>query len=122
MLDSPSQLTPAPLLDACTGLPGPVEMPGSDNPGTVVATWGQRAPLTRCELLPCLHAEDGLCVPPHGPFLCWGHSGMWQLLAERTEIFLCVWVSEGDDLRYKVESGLRLEPGHRTDPAPRDGN
>lgn len=46
----------------------------------------------------CLHAEDGLCVPPHGPFLCWGHSGMWQLLAERTEIFSCVCVSEGDDL------------------------
>lgn len=68
MLDSPGQLTPAPLLDACTGLPGPVEMPGSDNPGTVVATWEQSAPVTRCELLlhvymqrmgsVCLHMGD----------------------------------------------------------------
>lgn len=60
--DSPGQLMPTPLLDARTGLPGLVKMPGSDNPGMVVASWGQRAPLTCCELLPHIYTQRQVSV------------------------------------------------------------
>lgn len=53
---------PTPLLDACMGLPGPVEMPGSDKLGMVVASWGRRAPLTCCELLPRIYTQRQVCV------------------------------------------------------------
>lgn len=47
----------SPLLDAQKGLPGPIEVPESDNSGTAVANWEQRAPLACCELLPCIYMQ-----------------------------------------------------------------
>lgn len=53
----PRPSTASLLLDAHQGLPDPIEVPESDNSGTVVANWEQRAPLARCELLPCIYIQ-----------------------------------------------------------------